>query len=86
MGTYKDDSDRFHEMREERERELAEAETWQKFIAFLEANGVNVEEFVDGLKKVDAGLKRMNVSADFRRDLVVKAFWLRLGLDEEKPN
>ena len=83
MGTYKEDSDRLHAMREQRERDVAAAETWERFYAALEAAGVDVEQFVDSLVKVDSQLKRVGIAPDFRRDVVLKAFRLKLGLPED---
>jgi hypothetical protein len=79
MGTYKDDSDRFHQMRDERDRELAEAATWQEFLQRLEERGVNVKEMMGYLDKAKAGLDRVGADPAFTRELMIKAIRMRLG-------
>lgn len=80
MGTYKEDSDRLHAMMEQRERDLASAETLERFVALLEANGVDVDKLTDALGNVDAALKRAGLPLEFRRSVARKAFEMKLGL------
>jgi hypothetical protein len=81
MGTYKEDSDRFHEMREERDRELAEAATLEDFLRRLEQRGVDVKEMMGYLDKARAGLDRAGVDPAFGKELMIKAIRMRLGKD-----
>ena len=81
MGTYKEDSDRFHEMREERDRELAEAATLEDFLRRLKQRGVDVKEMMGYLDKARAGLDRAGVDSSFTKELMIKAIRLRLGED-----
>lgn len=81
MGNYKEDSDRFHELRDERDRELAEAATFEEFVKRLEGRGVNVKEIMDHLDKARAGLDRVGVDRTFTNELMIKAIRLRLGED-----
>jgi acyl-CoA reductase-like NAD-dependent aldehyde dehydrogenase len=88
MSTYKDDSDRFHEMLEQKERDLREAETWEKLGKALEARGVDIDSFSEMIKQIRKGFDKAGLSSDIQRDIVVKmlSFELDRPLTDEKVN
>jgi hypothetical protein len=86
MESYKKDSDRFYQMLEQRERDLAEAETRDDLVRRLEENGVDVAQFMRDLKKVVKSFDALGLSVDFQRELIAKAVLLRVGGSLDDPN
>ena len=80
MG-YKDDSDRFHEMREQKERDLREAETWEKLVEALEARGVDVDSFSEMIRRIKKGFDKAELSPVIQRDIFIKM----LARELERP-
>lgn len=76
---YKKDSDWFHIEREQHERELREADTWERLVGLLESRGVNIDEFASTLATLKKGYDRLGFDAALQRDLTVKMIKLRLG-------
>jgi hypothetical protein len=88
---YKKDSDQFHGEREQHERELREADTWERLVELLESRGVNIDEFASILAKLKKGYDRLGLDDRTQRDLTVKMLKLRLGwsmddLKNEEPD
>lgn len=76
---YKKDADRFHEVREQHEREPKEAETWERLAELLESHGVDLDEFAATLAKLKKGCDRLGLDAATQNNLMIKMLKLKLG-------
>lgn len=90
-GPYKNDSDKFHAEREQHEREVREADTWERLVELLESRGVDIDEFASTLAKLKKGYDRLGLDDRTQLDLTTKMLKLRLGwsmddLKNEEPD
>jgi hypothetical protein len=86
MSTYKDDSDRFHKMLEQKERDIREAETWEKLGEALEARGVDIDSFLEMIRRIKKGFDKAGLSSDIQRDIFVKILSFELDRPDERAN
>jgi len=83
MSNYKDDSDRFHELRDQRDRDLAEAQTWEDLVRALEARGVDVEKLNADVRKLTRSLDKLGVDLETKRHVGIMILRFQLGISDE---
>jgi hypothetical protein len=79
MGSYKDDSDRFHALLKQHERDLLWADGCNQLLAVIEARGVDADRMFETLETEDRRLARFGFDRAWRRALTVAMILLAAG-------